>query len=110
METQTLEEEIAEAKRDLRKAEARYDAAEKERNPDDPKLDRLYQGILNCQQLLHDLYEKEKRLHQEQQARETPAGNVRFLNRTEGMVRWKTEGWHSRTSAKLDILFAVCSQ
>ena len=77
METQTLGEEIAEAKRDLRKAEARYDAAEKERNPDDPKLDRLYQGILNCQQLLHDLYEKEKMLlHQEQQAlRETPAGN-----------------------------------
>ena len=69
METQTLGEEIAEAK-------ARYDAAEK-RNPDDPKLDRLYQGMLNCQQLLHDLYEKEKRLlHQEQQAlRETPAGN-----------------------------------
>ena len=77
METQTLEEEIAEAHRDLREAEARYDAAEKERNPDDPKLDRLYQGILNCQQLLHDLYEKEKRmLHQEQRAlRETPAGN-----------------------------------
>lgn len=103
-----METQIAEAQNQLRKAEARYDAAEK-RNPDDPKLDRLYQGILNCQQLLHDLY-TEKRLHQEQQARETPAGNVRFLNRTEGMVRWKTEGWHSRTSAKLDILFAVCSQ
>ena len=75
METQTLGEEIAEAKRDLRKAEARYDAAEK-RNPDDPKLDRLYQGILNCQQLLHDLYEEKRLLHQEQRAlRETPAGN-----------------------------------
>ena len=81
METQTLGEEIAEAKRDLKEAKARYDAAEKKRNPDDPKLDRLYQGILNCQQLLHDLYEKEKRmLHEEQRAlRETPAGNVRFL-------------------------------
>ena len=75
METQTLGEEIAEAKRDLRKAEARYDAAEK-RNPDDPKLDRLYQGILNCQQLLHDLYTEEGMLHEEQRAlRETPAGN-----------------------------------
>ena len=109
METQTLEEEIAEAKRDLREAEARYDAAEKKRNPDDPKLDRLLQDKIAATLLLHDLY-TEKRLHQEQQARETPAGNVRFLNRTEGMVRWKTEGWHSRTSAKLDILFAVCSQ
>ena len=76
METQTLGEEIAEAKRDLRKAEARYDAAEKKRNPDDPKLDRLYQGILNCQQLLHDLYTEKRMLHQEQRAlRETPAGN-----------------------------------
>ena len=76
METQTLGEEIAEAKRDLRKAEARYDAAEKERNPDDPKLDRLYQGILNCQQLLHDLYEEKRMLHEDQRAlRETPAGN-----------------------------------
>ena len=71
-----METQLAEAQNRLRKAEARYDAAEK-RNPDDPKLDRLYQGILNCQQLLHDLYEKEKRLlHQEQRAlRETPAGN-----------------------------------
>ena len=25
-------------------------------------------------------------------------------------VRWKTEGWHSRTSPKLDILSTVCSQ
>ena len=75
METQTLEEEIAEAQNRLRKAKARYDAAEK-RNPDDPKLDRLYQGILNCQQLLHDLYEEKRMLHEEQRAlRETPAGN-----------------------------------
>ena len=76
METQTLEEEIAETQRDLKEAKARYDAAEKERNPDDPKLDRLYQGILNCQQLLHDLYTEERMLHEEQRAlRETPAGN-----------------------------------
>ena len=109
MEAQTLEQKIAEAEKDLKEAKARYDAAEK-RNPDDPKLDWLLQDKIAATLLLHDLYEKEKRLHQEQQARETPAGNVRFLNRTEGMVRWKTEGWHSRTSAKLDILFAVCSQ
>ena len=75
MEALIIEEKITEAENDLKKAEARYDDAEK-RNPDDPRLDRLYEGILNCQQLLHDLYEKEKRLHQEQQAlRETPAGN-----------------------------------
>ena len=76
METQTLGEEIAEAKRDLKEAKARYDAAEK-RNPDDPKLDRLLQDKIAATLLLHDLYEKEKRLlHQEQQAlRETPAGN-----------------------------------
>ena len=70
-----METQLAEAQNRLRKAEARYDAAEK-RNPDDPKLDRLYQGILNCQQLLHDLYTEERMLHEEQRAlRETPAGN-----------------------------------
>ena len=74
METQTIEEKIAEVENDLKEAKAEYRAV-KERNPDDPRLDRLYQGVLNCQQLLHDLY-VEKRLHQEQQAlRETPAGN-----------------------------------
>ena len=75
MEAQTLDEKIIKAKKRLEEAEAEYRAA-KERNPDDPRLCQLYQGVLNCQQLLHDLYEKEKRLHQEQQAlRETPAGN-----------------------------------
>ena len=106
MEAPTIEEEIAEAKRRLKEAEAEYRAEKESKSPD---LSLYLQRVSNCEQLLHDLY-TEKRLHQEQQARETPAGNVRFLNRTEGMVRWKTEGWHSRTSAKLDILFAVCSQ
>ena len=107
MEAQTLEQKIAEAEKDLKEAKAEYRAEKESKSPD---LSLYLQRVSNCEQLLHDLYEKEKRLHQEQQARETPAGNVRFLNRTEGMVRWKTEGWHSRTSAKLDILFAVCSQ
>ena len=75
METQTLGEEIAEAQRDLKEAEARYDAAEK-RNPDDPKLDWLLQDKIAATLLLHDLYEEKRMLHEEQRAlRETPAGN-----------------------------------
>ena len=79
METQTLEEEIAEAKKRLKKVEAEYDAV-KERNPDAPRLDWLLQDKIAATQLLNNLYVKE-RLHLEQQARETPAGNVRFLYR-----------------------------
>ena len=76
MEAPTIEEKITKAQKRLEEAEARYNAAEESKSPN---LSFYLKQVSNCQLLLHDLYEKEKRLYQEQQARETPAGNVRFL-------------------------------